>query len=70
MLDFKPSAPMFAPHHFGQIILSDVGVIFWALAVGVSIYHFGLSTVFRVYLAPYLWYVIYSVILSVHYRFR
>ena len=56
---------MFAPHHFGQIILSDAGVILWALAVGASIYHFGFVNTLRVYLVPYLWYVPYSVMSDV-----
>ena len=38
-----------------QIVMSDIGVFIWAAAVGASIYHFGFSTTFRVYLAPYLW---------------
>ncbi len=53
--DFKPSAVMFAPHHYGQIILSDVGVIIWAACVGTAIYKFGFADVFRLYLAPYIW---------------
>jgi len=53
---FNPNATnIFAPHHFLQIVMSDVGVILWLLAVGASIYEFGFSTVFSVYLAPYLW---------------
>ncbi|THG95380.1 hypothetical protein EW026_g6264 [Hermanssonia centrifuga] len=52
---FKPSAVMFAPHHYGQIILSDVGVIIWAACVGTAIYKFGFADVFRLYLAPYIW---------------
>ncbi|KAF8917067.1 fatty acid desaturase [Mucidula mucida] len=52
---FNPNAVMFAPHHYNQIIWSDLGIALWLLAVGTSIYHWGFSTVFRVYLVPYLW---------------
>ena len=61
-IDFKPSSVIFSAHHFGQIVVSDVGVILWALAVGFSISRFGFGTVFRVYLAPYLWWVYLSLI--------
>lgn len=46
---------MFSPHHFSQIIMSDVGTILWLAAVGTAIYQYGFATVFRVYLVPYLW---------------
>lgn len=48
---------MFSAHHFYQILVSDIGVVIWTIAVGLSIYHFGFADTFRVYLAPYLWYV-------------
>ncbi|KAJ3488412.1 hypothetical protein NLI96_g2861 [Meripilus lineatus] len=52
---FNPTAVMFSPHHYGQIVMSDIGVIIWAAAVAYSIYHFGFFEVFRTYLVPYLW---------------
>jgi len=52
---FTPSAVMFAPHHFLQIIMSDVGIFMWLGAIAASIYVYGFSTVFVVYLVPYLW---------------
>ncbi|KAF5382612.1 hypothetical protein D9615_002968 [Tricholomella constricta] len=52
---FRPSAAMFKPHHFSQIIISDLGIILWAAAVGYSIYEYGFANVFRLYLVPYLW---------------
>ena len=55
--DFTPSAVMFAPHHYGQIIMSVVGVLLWLTAIGVGIYYKGFLEVFRTYLVPYLWYV-------------
>lgn len=55
--DFNPNSVIFSPHHFGQIILSDIGVFLWVAAIAASISHFGFATTFRVYLAPYLWYV-------------
>lgn len=56
--DFNPSAQnLFAPHHFAQILVSDLGVVFWMLGVAAAISQFGFVNVFRVYGAPYLWYV-------------
>ncbi|KAH7909908.1 fatty acid desaturase-domain-containing protein [Hygrophoropsis aurantiaca] len=52
---FAPKAVMFAPHQYGSIVLSDIGVLLWLAGVGASIYSFGFSNVFRLYLVPYLW---------------
>jgi len=52
---FNPSSPMFSPNQWGQIIISDVGVLFWAAALYYSINRFGFFEVFRTYLVPYLW---------------
>ncbi|KAG8989682.1 hypothetical protein FRB93_003539 [Tulasnella sp. JGI-2019a] len=52
---FVPTAPLFAPHQFIDVIISDVGVLVWLTAIGISINTFGLLNVFRVYLMPYLW---------------
>lgn len=46
---------MFAPHQFGQVIISDVGILLWLGTVAACIYHYGFSQVFRLYLVPYLW---------------
>ena len=46
---------MFSEHQYFQIVISDLGVILWLLAIGAGIQKFGFSDVFRVYLAPYLW---------------
>jgi omega-6 fatty acid desaturase (delta-12 desaturase) len=46
---------MFAPHQRSAVVLSDLGIVLWLAAVSTSIYTFGFSTVFRVYLVPYLW---------------
>ena len=48
---------MFSPNQWGQIIISDIGVLFWAAALYYSINRFGFFEVFRTYLVPYLWYV-------------
>ena len=53
---------MFAPHHYGQIIISNVGIFIWLGAIAASINTWGFFTVFRTYLIPYLWYVIYFII--------
>ncbi|KAJ3515377.1 hypothetical protein NLJ89_g1795 [Agrocybe chaxingu] len=52
---FDPSAPMFAPHHRGQIIASNVGILLWLVGIATSIYLKGFLEVFKVYLVPYLW---------------
>ena len=46
---------MFAPHHFSQIILSDVGIFLWLATLVAWTYQSGFSQVVRVYLVPYLW---------------
>jgi len=48
---------MFSPNQWGQIIISDVGILLWAAGLYYSINRFGLFEVFRTYLVPYLWYV-------------
>ena len=53
---------MFAPHHYGQIIISNVGIFIWLGAIAASINTWGFFTVFRTYLIPYLWYVTYFLI--------
>jgi len=52
---FNPNAAMFAPHQYGAVIISDVGVLLWLAGVIGSIYKFGFWDVFRLYLVPYLW---------------
>ena len=53
--DFKPTAVMFAPHQYGQIILSDIGVVIWLGVIITWSYYKGFTEVFRLYLVPYLW---------------
>ncbi|KAN0087688.1 Fatty acid desaturase domain containing protein [Tylopilus felleus] len=52
---FNPSAVMFAPHQYGAVIVSDMGVLLWLAGVIGSVYKFGFWDVFRLYLVPYLW---------------
>jgi len=52
---FNPKAVMFAPHQFGQIILSDVGILIWLGVLAAWIQQSGFSQVLRLYLVPYLW---------------
>ncbi|KAI0789816.1 fatty acid desaturase-domain-containing protein [Abortiporus biennis] len=52
---FNPSSVIFAPHHYGQIVLSDFGILIWLGVLIASINHFGFFEVFRTYLIPYLW---------------
>lgn len=46
---------MFAPHQYGQVMISTLGVLLWLAAVALSIYKWGPLTVFKTYLVPYLW---------------
>lgn len=55
--DFNPNAEMFSAHQYGQIIISDIGILFWVAGIALSIKQFGFFEVFRTYLVPYLWYV-------------
>ncbi|KAI9465606.1 fatty acid desaturase-domain-containing protein [Lactarius psammicola] len=52
---FSPEAVMFAPHQFGQVILSDVGILLWLGTLATWTYQSGFSQVLRLYLVPYLW---------------
>jgi len=52
---FRPTAVMFAPHQYSQIILSDIGVVIWLAAIISWSYYRGFAEVFRLYLVPYLW---------------
>ncbi|KAK7048678.1 oleoyl phosphatidylcholine desaturase [Favolaschia claudopus] len=52
---FNPKAVMFSPHHWTDIVLSDIGVVLWMMGIAAASYVYGFSTVFVVYLQPYLW---------------
>jgi len=52
---FIPKPPLYSPHQFVDVYISDIGVALWLAAIGYSIYSFGFLTVFRVYVHPYLW---------------
>ncbi|KAF5389311.1 hypothetical protein D9757_003495 [Collybiopsis confluens] len=52
---FNPSAIMFKEREWGQIIMSDLGIILWIAGVVRSIYEYGFTNVFVLYLVPYLW---------------
>lgn len=53
--DFKPSAVMFADHHYSQVVVSDIGIALWLVGVAYSIWKYGFVNVFSLYLVPYLW---------------
>jgi omega-6 fatty acid desaturase (delta-12 desaturase) len=46
---------MFAPHQYSQIIVSDIGIVFWLGGIAYSIWKYGFVNVFTLYLVPYLW---------------
>ncbi|KAJ7075794.1 delta-12 fatty acid desaturase protein [Mycena belliarum] len=52
---FSPSAVMFSPHHYVDVVLSDIGVALWLVGLGAAVYTYGLRNVVAVYFVPYLW---------------
>ena len=48
---------IFSPSQWGQIVISDIGTLFWVVGLYYSINKFGFFEVFRTYVVPYLWYV-------------
>ncbi|KAF8631815.1 hypothetical protein AX17_005030 [Amanita inopinata Kibby_2008] len=52
---FSPDSPMFAPHHYSQVIISVLGTVLWLTGISTWIYQRSFSEVFRLYLVPYLW---------------
>jgi len=52
---FNPRAAMFDERHYGQIIISDIGILLWIAGIAYSISEFGFANVLRLYLIPYLW---------------
>ncbi|KAJ7214031.1 delta-12 fatty acid desaturase protein [Mycena pura] len=52
---FNPKAVMFSPHHFLEVVLSDIGVALWLVGLIAATYAFGFRSVFIVYIVPYLW---------------
>ncbi|KAG8853284.1 hypothetical protein FRB96_008369 [Tulasnella sp. 330] len=53
---FMPRGPIFAPHQYRDIIISDIGVGIWFVALVFAIAHFGFVAVFRTYIMPWFWY--------------
>ncbi|KAJ7878816.1 delta-12 fatty acid desaturase protein [Mycena olivaceomarginata] len=52
---FDPKAVMFSPHHWVDVVLSDIGVVFWLIGLAAATYVYGIRSVFVLYLQPYLW---------------
>ncbi|RXW24515.1 hypothetical protein EST38_g1329 [Candolleomyces aberdarensis] len=52
---FNPTSPMFAAHQYNSVVVSTIGILIWLGGIFAAIYTYGFSTVFRVYLVPYLW---------------
>jgi uncharacterized membrane protein len=51
---------MFSPHHWVDVVLSDIGVVFWLIGLAAATYVYGIRSVFVLYLQPYLWLVPFS----------
>ncbi|TFY73254.1 hypothetical protein EWM64_g10758 [Hericium alpestre] len=54
---YNPNAIIYAPHQFGQIVISDIGILLWIATLVLWTMNRGFAEVFRVYLVPYLWHV-------------
>ncbi|KAJ7250080.1 delta-12 fatty acid desaturase protein [Mycena haematopus] len=52
---FNPKAVMFSPHQWTDVVLSDIGIVFWLIGLASAIYVYGIRSVFVVYIQPYLW---------------
>jgi len=52
---FSPNSIMYRPHHFWQIIMSDVGIVLAFAALGFWTYMRGFTEVAVIYGIPYLW---------------
>lgn len=46
---------MFSPHHFLDVVVSDIGVALWLVGLIAATYAYGFRSVFIVYIVPYLW---------------
>ncbi|ETW81752.1 hypothetical protein HETIRDRAFT_440056 [Heterobasidion irregulare TC 32-1] len=51
----NPNSVIFGPHQYGQIIISDIGILFWIGTLIAWSYKSGFAEVLRLYLVPYLW---------------
>lgn len=58
--DFNPSAVMFKPHQFWQIMWSNAGIALWLAGLFAWASHRGVWEVLSLYVVPYLWYVFMS----------
>ena len=63
-VDFNPNAVMYAPHQYGQILISDIGIVIWLGALATWIARSGFLDVLRLYIVPYLWLVFLTPLLS------
>ncbi|KAI5120757.1 hypothetical protein M0805_004721 [Coniferiporia weirii] len=52
---FAPGAPLFKPHEYFQIVLSDTGFFLWLAGLAYWSYTRSFGEMFCVYFAPYLW---------------
>ena len=52
---FNPSSPIFSPHEYNKILISDLGIAITVGALVMATKTWGFSTVACFYLLPYLW---------------
>lgn len=51
---FNPSAKMFSPRDYWDVVKSDIGILAAFSTIGTFIYHFGFLNVAKYYIMPYL----------------
>lgn len=54
-VDFTPSAIIFAPHQYRDVVVSVIGVLLWIGGLAAWSYYRGLNEVLSLYVVPYLW---------------
>lgn len=52
---FDPNAVIFKPHHFWQVVWSNIGVAIWIGGLAAWAFQRGVWEVLTLYIAPYLW---------------
>lgn len=56
IIDFDPSAVMFKPHQFWQVVWSNIGIAIWIGGLTAWASQRGFWEVLTLYIVPYLWY--------------
>lgn len=52
---FNPTSPLFSESQYSKILLSDLGIVLMFIALGMSCWRWGFSSIFCIYFLPYFW---------------